>query len=103
MSTDDDRRGPLPMPSRVALTHRHPLSASWPKAPRRTGTSPSRLHDRGESAPQRVHHPQEDTLPLVPRQESIHQPTRPADDLARHQDNRIDEPPEFHPQQPPLL
>src|SRR5512135_2575207 len=64
-----------------------------------TGTSRSRLRFFVASAPQRVHHPQEHSLPLVPRQQSVDQPTSALDDLARHQNDRVDESLELHPQQ----
>src|SRR4051812_49889417 len=71
--------------------------------PRWTGTSGSRLLVSPMSAPQGRHDPEEDPLPLVPRQQPIHQPVPPANDLARHLDDRMNEPLELHAQQPTLL
>ena len=72
-------------------------------APRWTGTSRSRLLSSRRSTTQRISRPQEYTLPLVPRQQPIHQPSPTPDDLARHPDDRVHEPLELHPQQAALL
>src|SRR5438270_9125836 len=80
-----------------------PVPASQLKMPARTGTSRSRLRYLFSSAAKRVDHPQEHTLPLVPRQESIQQAMAAPDDLAGHQDDRVHEPLELHPQQTTLL
>src|SRR3954468_20157956 len=71
--------------------------------PTGTGTSRSRLRADDASAPQRGDHPQEHPLPLVPRPQPVQQPTTAPDDLAGHQDQRVDEPLELHPKQLPLL
>src|SRR3954451_13009301 len=78
-------------------------SASRLTLPSRTGTSRSRLLGSVGSAPKRKDHPQEHTLPLVPRQQPVQQPVASADDLAGHHDDRVHEPLELHPQQPALL
>ena len=50
-----------------------------------------------------MNRPQKHPLPLVPRQQPVHQSPPTANDLARHRDDRVDEALELHGQQPPLL
>src|SRR4051812_43903339 len=80
-----------------------PTSASWLTTPSRTGTSGPRLRRFASSAPQRKDHAQEHPLPLVPRQQPIQQSVASSDDLAGHQNDRVHEPLELHPQQTSLL
>src|SRR6202042_3269389 len=80
-----------------------PTSTTRFTTPSGTGTSRSRLRVPDPSAPQRMNHSQEHTLPTVPRQQPVQQPVTPLNDLARHQDDRVHERLELHPQQSSLL
>jgi hypothetical protein len=50
-----------------------------------------------------MNHSQKHTLRLVPRQQPVQQPVTPLNDLARHQEDRVHERFELHPQQSTLL
>src|SRR3954464_8296154 len=80
-----------------------PPSTARFTTPSGTGTSRSRLRVHDLSAPQRMNHSQEHSLPLVPRQQSVQQAVTSLNDLARHQDDRVHERLELHPQQSTLL
>src|SRR5512132_1186241 len=104
MRADNHRGGGMPPPhgwlNGFIVT---PASASRPTMPSQTGTSGSRLRPPLASAPQHRNYPQEYPLPLVPRQQPVEQPMPAFHDLARHQEDRVDEPFELHPQQLALL
>src|SRR5512135_2917452 len=91
------------MSSRINSLHCYLPPASWLTLPWWTGTSGSRLQGPLRSTAQHLNRPQEYPLPLIPRQQPIHQPMPPAHDLARHLDDRVHEPLELHRQQPSLL
>src|SRR3954471_23591942 len=93
----------LRSPTGSAVPSSPPTSASRLMATRWTGTSGSRRPLHGTSAPQGMNDTQEHPLPLVPRQQPVEQPVAAADDLAGHQDDRVHEPLELHPQQTALL
>src|SRR6185437_3199932 len=80
-----------------------PTSTARFTTPSGTGTSRSRLRVHDLSAPQRMDHSQEHTLPLVPRQQPVQQAVTSPNDLARHQDDRVHERLELHPQRSTLL
>src|SRR6185437_2241275 len=107
--------GYVPSPGRVLVTRLHTsrsrsLITTPPligMGPTRTGASGLRLQvftgSTQTATVQSLHQPEEYTLPWVPRQEPIHDPSGCPHDLAGDLDHRHTERTELHPQQRTLL
>src|SRR6516164_11147654 len=93
------------LPNRFSFSHLlHPLSSL--EGPYGPGHPDPGFNSRGSAQPgtmEPLYEPQEDSLPWIPGQKSIHQATAAPDDLAGHLDQGGTERPEFHSQQGLLL